>query len=96
MYKDIEDYKDVAYGEIHKHYSLLFWKSCMFCMRDFKREQGYRFLLTGKGDWSYSCSRCSVSKSHCNDNVKYWKDTQRAKIKNIIPPPPPMRSYKND
>lgn len=88
-------YSNVAYGEIHKHFGLFEWRECFFCGEEFRRERGYRFLISAHvmSEWSYACEACCCSKSHCNEMVGVFLDN----ICNNRPEAsPPMRSYKND
>lgn len=95
MKREGEKYPNVAHGEIWKHFGLIFWQDCLFCQKEFRREQGYRFQLSINSDWLYACESCCCSKSHCNDMIGQWKENMR-KDRKGPPAPPPMRSYKND
>lgn len=86
-------YSNVVGNDIYNHYGLFFWQMCWFCDKEFRREAGYRFQVQYNAPWVYSCSECSCSKSHCNDNVKVHKLNMR---KGYVPVPPPMRTYHND
>lgn len=92
---NVERYPNALFGEIWKHFGLFAWKECFFCKMEFRREDGYRFLLRANSAWLYSCERCCCSKSHCNDMIGHWMANAR-KTSKELPVPPPMRSYKND
>lgn len=70
MKREKEYYENVVNGEIYKHYGLFCWQECFFCNQEFRRENGYRFQMQVNRDWMYSCSTCSTSKEHINNNVK--------------------------
>ena len=81
-------YSNVVGNDIYNHYGIFFWQTCWFCDKEFRREAGYRFQVQMNQPWVYSCSDCSCSKSHCNDNVKVHMLNMR---KGYVPAPPPMR-----
>jgi hypothetical protein len=74
-------YKNVVHETIYNHYGLIFWKECMFCGDEFRRESGYRFQLQVNGGWNYSCGTCCHSKEEVNEQV--------VKLKSKRPKPPP-------
>jgi hypothetical protein len=91
MVKRIVDCPVVNPHDVRKHYGLLFWQQCWFCEMEFRREAGYKWLFGGR-TWCYSCSDCSASISHCNDNLSWRNATAVAKMKAL---PPPMRTFSN-
>lgn len=95
MKRESEKTKHTLDGQIYKHYGLFGWQECLFCKKEFRREDGYRFLAF-QGQWSYSCESCSCSKSHCNENLGVMWENIRNNRPEAPPAPPPMRSYKNE
>jgi len=58
--------------EITKCNPWFFWQDCLFCRQEFRREDGWRFVLQRTGGhvmWTYSCAECSTTKEHLKDNI---------------------------
>lgn len=79
---------------VYKYFGLFAWEECFFCKQEFRRESGFRWIMQGRW-WAYSCSTCSISISHCNENIDHKFANMRAFIEGKPPVPPPMRSYNN-
>lgn len=69
--------------EISNYYSFFFWRRCLFCQKEFRREKGKRFYLSRTGNmlfWSYSCKECSVdSVEGMNNLIESWFKKSRPK-----------------
>lgn len=86
MKRESTKFKNVVGFDIYKHYGLLFWQDCVFCQKEFRRENGYRFQLQYNKPWVYSCAGCYSSKDEVNTKVGELKN-RRPKA----PPAPPKK-----
>lgn len=78
-------------------YPLFSWLKCEFCGNEYRREKMYQYVAYGRF-FNYSCQHCSVSISHCNDQIDYRRQlvmSKRPEAPRGPPPPPPMRTYRS-
>ncbi|MGN2369271.1 hypothetical protein ACTFJW_04325 [Clostridium cagae] len=83
--------KDNSYPRVKKYYSILLWKECRFCGKEFKKENGYKIIDFKKCRRSdeyplctyYCCTKCSNSIEEVKVKVKKENDLN---IMRINPP----------
>lgn len=59
-----------TYPKVKKIFPRIFWKQCMFCKREFKKELGYKIEYEYSTSFSYCCNECAIDE---DDLKKYFK-----------------------
>ncbi|OSA89069.1 UNVERIFIED_ORG: hypothetical protein B2H98_14000 [Clostridium botulinum] len=80
--------KDNSYPRVKKYYSILLWKECRFCKKEFKRENGYKIINLKKCKrsdeyplyTSYCCSKCANSIEEVKTKLKKQYDLSVMRI----------------
>lgn len=80
----------VTYPKVREFKPLLFWKSCKFCKKEFRRELGYEIKHIGYGGepyYEYCCNECCDSIDEVKVKLFELENERKNRFKNIPPPP---------
>ncbi|WP_300696838.1 hypothetical protein [uncultured Clostridium sp.] len=63
-----------SYPIVKRYKSLLFWRECIFCNREFKRENGFiiedLISINSLTTYSYCCPECAISSEEVKIKLK--------------------------
>lgn len=77
-----------TYSDIYSEYPLIFWKKCIKCEHEFRREKGYRKTVRffGHDQWAYVCGNCATDKAEANKTFNEYPKMSPPPNKPIPPP----------
>ena len=72
--------------QVKSVYTLFFWNTCEKCKRDFRREHGFKGVITPPSNkivnFKYLCKACGVNMEQAND----FFEEKRKEFMNYRPP----------